>query len=56
MADHNHAGSRGEEDAPRDPMVPPTSRPSAARDHRDMRLDGYRDILGFVTLLMRRTD
>ncbi|OUC81151.1 SAM-dependent methyltransferase [Streptosporangium minutum] len=29
---------------------------AAARDHRDMWLDGYRDILGFVTLLLRRTD
>ncbi|MFJ2031299.1 SAM-dependent methyltransferase [Streptosporangium sp. NPDC087985] len=28
---------------------------AAARDHRDMWLNGYRDILGFVTLLLRRT-
>ncbi|MBB2915317.1 SAM-dependent methyltransferase [Streptosporangium becharense] len=26
---------------------------AAARDHRDMWLNGYRDILGFVTLLLR---
>ncbi|MGV9771212.1 SAM-dependent methyltransferase [Streptosporangium sp. NPDC003464] len=28
---------------------------AAARDHRDMWLNGYRDTLGFVTLLLRRT-
>ncbi|MFF5209794.1 SAM-dependent methyltransferase [Streptosporangium sp. NPDC000396] len=29
---------------------------AAAHEHRDMWLNGYRDILGFVTLLLRRTD
>ncbi|GAA4576017.1 SAM-dependent methyltransferase [Planotetraspora kaengkrachanensis] len=29
---------------------------AAALDHRDMWLNGYRGVLGFVTLLLRRTD
>ncbi|MGP4103042.1 SAM-dependent methyltransferase [Nonomuraea sp. KM90] len=29
---------------------------AAARDHRDLWLNGYRGVLGFVTLLLRRSD